>query len=145
MSVFPHSSKSRPTKFWVRDLAVILLVTVSTAGAQPGASIFDLNLTDAHAERCSAFASSEQDNYRHILRDPQPDSETFWDREQRWSESNASSQTALLTVDDSAPLDISWANGIPVSELSLAVFPLLLAVGLLRVRTNATYSRTSYT
>ncbi len=141
-----HTPQSRPARRMVSGMVMSLLATMSTAVAQPGESIFDWNPADAPAERSAS--SQEHESFRNILNDPQSNSESFWVRDQRWTamseRNNATVPSPSLPANEDSPSESFLLRSIPVSELSLAFAPLLLAMGLLRVRTNASYGRMYY-
>lgn len=149
MPPFIKPPQSRSANRMARCLAVGILATIPTAVAGPGESIFDWNPAHAPAEIRSSPATPEHAILRIIQQDTHSHSEPFWERDQRWLEISKkySLPEPLPSSPESSstPSALFLVNSIPVSQLSFALAPLLLAVGLLRVRTSATYGRMDYT
>ncbi len=120
-------------------LVLGLLAAVTPAATRPDGSIAGGGPAEIPAECRSCPASRdrmEHAGFRNILQDPHDDSEAYWDRQQRWGEilkpGGADEPPPALQANGSAPLPL--LNSVPISALSLALTPILMAVGLLRLR-----------
>lgn len=87
-----------------------------------------------------ATSSEELDHalFRSVLQDPHYDSESFWARDQRWSEERKmdDADIALVALQSAVDtqLDVRLGHWITFPELPLAFAPLALARGLLLLR-----------
>ncbi len=109
---------------------------MSAAAADPGKSISNWDLADAPLERRTSQASPEHARFRELIQSPE--SESFWDRGQRWSDiskqTKAPGPVRRPEGKVSVPSDFILVDCIPLSDLSFALAPLLLAGGLLRLK-----------
>ncbi len=126
-------------------LAIILFATVmATEATRAGESVLNWDPAEAAAKPLASHASSggpEHAIFRNILQDPRFDRESFWDRDQRWVEySNLRDTPAPMESFQGSGSALSanvLLSSISLSELSLALTPLLLGWGLLLLKGRA--------
>ncbi len=132
----------RPTHRIATRAAMGFLATMTTvvASAYPDGSIFAWDLAAAPAKPSVRSSANGLDHalFRTILQDPQHDSESFWDRDRRWTETlkmnDARSAPISLQGSGDSLSDVHFSNWIAIPELSLALAPFTLGGGLLLLR-----------